>query len=744
MNQIRELTAKLETASGTEKAELLNELGLLIHCSEPEKAESFCLQALELSRQTGRPAIGARSHFVIGIIYYMRGLYDRALENYGKALEMYEHCSEQEGLAATFRRIGLIYWNKLNFNDALNYYLKATSIREALSDKSGIAESYSDIAFVHWNRKEHDKALSYMEKSLALYNELGDAHHVSIAYTRIGVILAGNGEYEKSLESHFTARKIREELGDIASVYMAGILCGIGEAYKCLKKHDKAVESYDQAYKIGQRIDYKEIMIVADSNVGDAYVQSDRPELALPRLKRAYRLSREIGLRPRELASCCLIATSYEKLGRHKDALRYHKIYANLQEILFDEQKNRQIAEMQARFESEQSRKEAEIYRLKNVDLLREITERKRAEDELTKYKDHLEELVRERTAELEKALEEVERLKNQLQAENIYLREEIRLEHNFEEIIGRSEKLNRVLLKVERVASTNSTVLITGETGTGKELIARAIHSISKRKDRPLVKVNCAALPVNLIESELFGHEKGAFSGAVSRKIGRFELANGGTILLDEISELTLESQAKLLRVLQEGELERLGSVKSIKVDVRVIAVTNRNLEQQVKEGKFRDDLFYRLNVFPIELPPLCERREDIPILAAYFTEKESRAMGKEIRRIPQHIIAEFLAYKWPGNIRELKNIIERSIVTSQSKNLELDAVFLEKIEMTVPEGLTTLNETEKAHIIRVLESTDWRVSGPKGAARILGLNPNTLVSKMRKLGIKRGISEN
>ncbi len=352
---------------------------------------------------------------------------------------------------------------------------------------------------------------------------------------------------------------------------------------------------------------------------------------------------------------------------------------------------------------------------------IRDITERKQAEKNLRN------------------ALQEVEQLKNRLQEENIYLQQEIKRTHNFEEIISQNDDFKKTLGKVEQVASTDATVLILGETGTGKELIARAIHNISGRRERPLVKVNCAALPANLIESELFGHEKGAFTGALARKIGRFELADGGTIFLDEIGDLPMELQVKLLRVLQDGDFERLGDPNTIKVDVRVIAATNRNLERAVKNGTFREDLYYRLNVFPINVPPLRERQDDIPLLINHFVRKYGAKIGKKIETIPKKVMDSLQSYHWPGNIRELQNIIERAVILSQGSRLELEKWFLKTEEPLDTSELTTLEEVERAHILKTLEATHWRVSGTKGAAQILGLNSQTLVSKMKKLGIRR-----
>jgi len=339
----------------------------------------------------------------------------------------------------------------------------------------------------------------------------------------------------------------------------------------------------------------------------------------------------------------------------------------------------------------------------------------------------------------LEHALGEVERLKNRLQKENIYLQQEIKLSHDFEDIICQSKGFTQILGKVEQVASTDATVLILGETGTSKELIARAVHSISVRRERPLVKVNCAALPANLIESELFGHEKGAFTGALAKKIGRFELADGGTILLDEIGDLSLELQAKLLRVLQEGEFERLGNSNTIAVDVRVIAATNRDLENEIANGVFREDLFYRLNVFPIHLPPLRKRKEDIPLLMNHFVQKYSTKIGKQIDTVSPKVMERLQVYHWPGNVRELENIIERAVIVSPGKRLEVGDWLPQKNTPPGISELTTLEDAEKAHILKALEFTNWRVSGAKGAARILGLNPQTLISRMKKLGISR-----
>lgn len=338
----------------------------------------------------------------------------------------------------------------------------------------------------------------------------------------------------------------------------------------------------------------------------------------------------------------------------------------------------------------------------------------------------------------LRKAIAEVKQLKNQLLAENIYLQEEIKLKHNFEEIISRSKALKNVLKEVEQVASTNATVLILGETGTGKELFVRAIHSISNRKDRPIVKVNCATLPANLIESELFGHEKGAFTGALSRKIGRFELADGGTIFLDEIGDLPMELQVKLLRVLQEGEFERLGNSNTFKIDVRIIAATNRNLQQAIETGKFREDLYYRLNVFPIKIPPLRERKDDIPLLIKYFSDKFGKTIGKNIESVDQKVMDALLDYDWPGNVRELENIIERAVIISKGRTLQLGDWVPSNSKTPSSKSLVTLEENERRYILEALERTSGRVSGVKGAAKILGVNASTLDSRMRKLGIK------
>ncbi len=340
----------------------------------------------------------------------------------------------------------------------------------------------------------------------------------------------------------------------------------------------------------------------------------------------------------------------------------------------------------------------------------------------------------------LQTAFSEIKQLKNQLEAETAYLQEEIRQEHNFEGIIGRSAAIQYVFYKVEQAAEIDSNVLVLGETGTGKELICRAIHSRGLRRNRSLVKVNCAALPAQLIESELFGHEKGAFTGAHSRRKGRFELADGSGLFLDEVGELPLDLQSKLLRVLQDGEFERLGSSMTLKVDVRVIAATNRKLESLVREGRFREDLYYRLNVFPITVPPLRERIEDIPLLAQFFMEKASKRLGRSTHIITDNVMSKLVAYSWPGNVRELASVIERAVINSSASKLVLAEDLLRGVDSeSNGEPLKNLQEIEREHIIRVLEKTSWRIAGPKGAAAILELNPSTLRSRMRKLRIKK-----
>jgi formate hydrogenlyase transcriptional activator len=337
------------------------------------------------------------------------------------------------------------------------------------------------------------------------------------------------------------------------------------------------------------------------------------------------------------------------------------------------------------------------------------------------------------------KSYEEIETLKARFEAEAVYLQEEIKTEHNFEEIIGQSAPVQQLLRKIEQVAPTEATVLIRGETGTGKELLARAVHDRSRRKDRPLVKVNCGSIPSGLVESELFGHEKGAFTGATQRRIGRFELANGGTIFLDEVTELPSDTQVKLLRVLQEGEFDRVGSSQTMKVDVRVIAATNRDLHQVVRSGAFRSDLFYRLNVFPLEVPSLRERREDIPLLVNFFLSKFSKKLGKEIRGVAQRAMESLKHYSWPGNIRELQNVVERAVIVASGPIVQIDESMLRSEAGAQELSVDTLENVERSHIVRALNETNWVIHGKKGAAQILGINASTLRSRMEKLGIKR-----
>ena len=336
-------------------------------------------------------------------------------------------------------------------------------------------------------------------------------------------------------------------------------------------------------------------------------------------------------------------------------------------------------------------------------------------------------------------ALMEIRELKEKLEAENNYLQEEIKVQNNFGEIISKSENFKKVLQQIEQVADTSSTVLITGESGTGKELIARALHQMSNRSNRPMIKVNCAALPANLIESELFGHEKGAFTGALARKTGKFELADGGSLFLDEIGEMPIELQSKLLRALQEGEIERVGGTEVIKVDVRIITATNRDLPKEIANGNFREDLYYRLNVFPIHSIPLRKRKEDIPLLTQFFCEKLGAKLGRKITDIPQKVIDKLMDYDFPGNIRELENLIERGIIMSKRGKLSLGTWFNPKKQKNQSKSILTLEQVQRNHIIETLQYTNWKVSGSGGAAELLGMRPTTLYSKIERLEIRR-----
>jgi formate hydrogenlyase transcriptional activator len=360
-------------------------------------------------------------------------------------------------------------------------------------------------------------------------------------------------------------------------------------------------------------------------------------------------------------------------------------------------------------------------------------------------------------------AFKQIDALKTKLAEEKLYLEEEIRSAYNFEEIVGDSSAIRRVMAQVELVAPAGSTVLILGETGTGKEVIARAVHNLSPRKERTFVKVNCAAIPSGLLEAELFGYERGAFTGAINQKLGRFELADRGTLFLDEIGDIPLELQPKLLRVLQEQEFERLGSNRTQTVDVRVVAATNRDLARLVADREFRSDLFYRLNVFPIQIPPLRERREDVPLLVRYFVQNFSRRLNKTVQYVPADAMDALVNYSWPGNIRELENLIERAVLLSPGKELRVPLTELKQATLSVsdvsdisadgtmlapsplggsaPAPVATLEEAERQHILRALRQTEWRIAGPKGAAAVLGMKRTTLQARMRKLNIRRPI---
>jgi transcriptional regulator with GAF, ATPase, and Fis domain len=342
----------------------------------------------------------------------------------------------------------------------------------------------------------------------------------------------------------------------------------------------------------------------------------------------------------------------------------------------------------------------------------------------------------------LREALDQLTKLKNKFQSENVHLKKEIDLAYNYKDMIYASSEISEVLNEVDMVAATNATVLLQGETGTGKEIIARAIHYNSHRKSRPLIKVNCATIPKELIESELFGHKKGAFTGAIEDRIGKFQLAHGGTLFLDEIGELPIDMQPKLLRVLQEAEIEAIGSSKTVKLDVRIIAATNRNLLEEIEKGNFREDLFFRLNVFPVVIPPLRDRKDDIPVLINHFVAKFSKKYRKKLKTISKEHLESLMGYDWPGNVRELENLIERAVIISKDERLTSNLGFSDKNsehERSLNNIGKTLNDVQREHIIKTLKSVEWKISGKDGAAAILDVKPSTLRDRMAKLGIQK-----
>jgi formate hydrogenlyase transcriptional activator len=413
--------------------------------------------------------------------------------------------------------------------------------------------------------------------------------------------------------------------------------------------------------------------------------------------------------------------------GQGKESYRH--VLSSIIDATLARQLKEQLQQAHDRLESTVAKRTGELGRA-NEQLTREVDERKKAEESL------------------QGAYREIKRLKDRLQAENRYLQQEVARQFNFGEIIGQSDALAQVKVRIEQVAPMNATVLLLGETGTGKGVVARALHSSSARKGRPMITVNCTTLPASLVESELFGREKGAFTGAHERLIGRFELADGGTIFLDEIGEMPLELQSKLLRVIQDGEFERLGGGRTLKTDVRIIAATNRNLEHEIRTGGFREDLYYRLNVFPITMPPLRERREDIPLLVDHFLAKFNKKIGRNITSVPKETLSALRDYHWPGNVRELESVIERAVITSQGNTLQLLDRFESfreregselQSDPVAREEVRALADLEHDHIVGVLQKTGWRIEGKNGAAGILGINASTLRARMRKFGITR-----
>ncbi len=769
------------------KAETLFDLG------DIEQSVQDCNELLDFAPGCGDPSLEPRVHSLLARVHSQIGDYCQALEHHRRALSLLHEETSRLQYGSALSEIAVTHLKLRAYADARKFAMKALNLWREVGSVTEEANALSILSNISEKEGDAAAALEFAERALVCQRKTSHAVGLTSALIRLGEVHAQNGRCEEALELAQEAHTRAIESGHVQQ--QASCLSVIGQAHHLSGQYSQAARAFQEAAAIARELGDSHTIAQVAKHAAHAHADAGEYQLAFEALLEhhqvdwdAFREQTDARLEQlrvvHQLDEARYEAREAESLAWKRSAAQLRAIVQNTPHVAitaYTREGELRIwnpaAERIFGYQREEviGRLAQDLEPFKNenlpfTDILKyaegadsafgpsELVFHRRdgsrgtclstvfrvvdAEEEmlLARMDVDLSEQKETENA-LRLALSEVENLKDRLAAENVYLQEEIENSYSyFGEIVGQSASLKRVLHQVEQVAPTNMTALILGETGTGKDLVARAIHRRSLRRDRPLVQVNCAALPAGLIESEFFGHEKGAFTGALDQKIGRFELADEGTIFLDEIGELAPELQAKLLRVLQDGEFERLGSTVTRKVDVRVIAATNRILEQAVERGKFRQDLYYRLSVLPIFVPPLRERKDDLPLLVWHLIRKHAQALGKSIDKVSATTMDHMAEYNWPGNIRELENVIQRAVLLSPASTLTIEEPLADPFSRSnsMPPSLK-LEDADRHHILEVLERCDWKIKGQGNAAECLGLPPSTLRLRMKKLGIVR-----
>ncbi|MCD4818030.1 MAG: sigma 54-interacting transcriptional regulator [Candidatus Cloacimonetes bacterium] len=679
-----------------------------------KKAQKYLFSAIEICEREDLHKHKASSLQYLGLTYYWLGNYSKALEFYNRALNLFDEKKDKAQIAALLEMIGMLKKELGDLSGALEFLLKALKKKEQLGNAISIGTSFLNIGVIYYSLKNNKNAEEFYQKALNSYQEVDHKHGIAQSLTNMGNVFTRNKNFKRALDCYEQALEISEMLNDKFTI--GNILNNMGRIYQKKEENVKALELYLQALKIKQDLGNSEGIILCLLSIGNVQIKTGEYNKALKNFRQSLELARKNNNKINICKNYKFISDVYEKMENYKKANENLKLYLELNNEIYNEESQKKIAEMQTKYETEKKEKEAEIYRLKNIELGKKNKKIKKQKEILQKANEDL------RKSEIKYNIVTAELNKN------IGMK-----------LIGNSDSMNKIKELINVICHTDNTnILIIGESGTGKEIVAKQIHQLSKRQKNNFYGVNSSAIPESLFESEFFGHEKNAFTGANNTHIGWFEVANSGTLFLDEIGTMSLDQQVKLLRVLEERKIVRIGSHKEIPIDIRIISATNIDLYKKVNLHKFRDDLYHRLSTFVIQIPPLRQRKEDIPLLLEHFVKIFGTLMNKRINKIEKNVSKALTGYDFPGNVRELKNIVERAIIVSDSSTLKLKHFAIPQCEDTIPTDseIITLAEMEKDLLLRALHKTGFNKNQ---AAKLLGVERRVVFRKMIKYGIEK-----